>query len=91
MFPREHLPLALVTVVLVGILFIMYRELNALKSAVAHLSVPPPLDESLLEVEEEQQESGEEEEEEEEEEEKKKEEKSPSDAFKSSKKINSQQ
>lgn len=40
MFPREHLPLTLVTVALLGMLFIMYRELNALKSAVAHLSTP---------------------------------------------------
>lgn len=41
MLPREHLPLALVSVALLGILFIMYRELNSLKSTVAHLSVPP--------------------------------------------------
>lgn len=43
MFPREHLPLTLVTVALLGMLFIMFRELNALKSAVAHLSVPAPV------------------------------------------------
>lgn len=77
MFPREHLPLALVTVALVGILFIMYRELNALKTAVAHLSVPTtPVIETLAEEE------GEEDDVEEEK-------KTPTDALKSSKKNNS--
>ena len=42
MIPREHLPLTLVTFALVGLLFLMYRELSAVKTAVAQLSVPPP-------------------------------------------------
>lgn len=42
MIPREHLPLTLVTVALLGFMFIMYRELNALKRTVAQLSVPAP-------------------------------------------------
>lgn len=45
MFPREHLPLTLVTVALLGMLFILYRELNVVKSAVAHLSVPVIIEE----------------------------------------------
>jgi hypothetical protein len=42
MIPREHLPLTLVTFALVGLIFLMYREVNAVKTAVAQLSVPPP-------------------------------------------------
>jgi hypothetical protein len=40
MFPSEHLPLVLVTVALLGITFILYRELRAVKAAVATISVP---------------------------------------------------
>ena len=43
MIPREHLPLTLVTVALVGFLFLLYREINALKRTVAQLSIPPPV------------------------------------------------
>ena len=91
MLPREHLPLALVTVALVGIMFIMYRELNALKTAVAHLSVPvtsPPLVGTLVEEEAEIEE--EEEEEQFKEEDRIEEKKTSTAALKSSKKINSQ-
>jgi len=42
MIPREHLPLTLVTVALVGFLFMLYRELNALNRTVAQLSIPAP-------------------------------------------------
>ena len=90
MLPREHLPLALVTVALVGIMFIMYRELNALKTAVAHLSVPvtpPPLVGTLVE---EEAEIEEEEEEQFKEEDRIEEKKTSTAALKSSKKINSQ-
>jgi len=43
MIPREHLPLTLVTVALVGFLFLLYREISALKRTVAQLSIPPPI------------------------------------------------
>lgn len=39
---KENLPLALVTLVLAGTMIILFRELNAVKSAVATLSLPQP-------------------------------------------------
>ena len=40
MIPREHLPLTLVTVALLGFIFLLFREINAVKTAVAQLSIP---------------------------------------------------
>ena len=40
MIPREHLPLTLVTVALLGFIFLLFREINAVKGAVAQLSIP---------------------------------------------------
>lgn len=45
MIPREHLPLTLVTVALLGFLFLLFREVNAIKAAVAQLSVTTALQE----------------------------------------------
>lgn len=39
MVPREHLPLTLVAVALLGFIFLLFREINAIKAAVAQLSV----------------------------------------------------
>ena len=87
MFPREHLPLTLVTVAILGILFIMYRELNALKSAVAHMSVPIPvtLEEQMCE-----EETSKEDQDTEDQDTDPKEDKSLTPALKSSKKYNKQ-
>jgi hypothetical protein len=38
MIPREHFPLAITALVLAGIMFVLYREINALKGAVATIS-----------------------------------------------------
>lgn len=51
MFPREHLPLTLVTIALLGLLFLLFREINAVKSAVSQASVPPALHASILPIE----------------------------------------
>lgn len=40
MIPREHLPLVLVTLTVMGLVFLLYREINGVKAAVAQLSVP---------------------------------------------------
>lgn len=54
MIPREHLPLTLVTVALIGLLFLLYRDVSALKTVVAQLSVPPtPVEEDLEEADDE--------------------------------------
>jgi hypothetical protein len=39
MIPREHFPLAITALVLAGLLFLVYREVSSLKTAVARISV----------------------------------------------------